>query len=111
MSMTEQELTARTMKRVKRIHTLRKFINPFAFKVYALGISSVAILSFVSVSQVIKNAAHIATFEQFISFTTSAFLNTETAAQVLSLTILLVVVLALKDIGANLKRGALAAAH
>lgn len=76
-------LEKKIMRRVCWSCYLRRAINPFMVKIYALVAILVSIISTVSVANIIENTAHITNIAGLYSFYASAFANTEVIVQAL----------------------------
>lgn len=80
--MKQNILKKKIMRRVYTIYLLKKIINPFAFKVYALAISVTGVVSLVSVTDILANIPNLGSSSIF-NFSYNAFVNTEITVQAL----------------------------
>ena len=93
-----ERLKERIMRRVRAVYYLRMFVNPFAFKMYALIFVFAAVASLTSIEQIILNMEGINNAAAFYGFARAAFANTESVVQVLSSGALILSILALLDL-------------
>ncbi len=100
-----KKLESRIMRRVYFIWTARKMVSPRAFKAYALVAFSFALVSSVSVTNVIANAPEFSNVAKNIRFFVNATTGTDTAVQLLLIGIFLAVVLLLRDFTERELRG------
>lgn len=86
------------MRRIYTVYLLKKVINPFAVKLYVFLAFVLSVSSLVSVPDIINNSRSISGINQLVSFSTTAFINTEFSVQILSVAITLVIIWMLYDV-------------
>ena len=91
------------MGRVHRIHVLRQYVNRTTLKMYGAGVIFGVLMGTVSLTNIYANMPSLATPANFIDFILRAVVNTDALVQVLVVGLMLVSVLALRDIKSNLK--------
>lgn len=91
------------MKRVRRIHILRRFINRTTIKAYSTAGLLAVLLSTVSVANVYANMPSVLSPGNFISFIYHAALNTEVLVQITLVSIVFVLFLTVRDIVRNMQ--------
>jgi len=92
------QLKKRIMRRVYTTFLIRKILSPLAVKMYVLAAFVGFSVQFVSVGNVVANMPRLTDLSALYNFSTSAFLNTEFAMQILSAGVLVAIFLLLKDI-------------
>lgn len=92
------QLKKKIMRRVYLAYFLRKAFNPLTMKAYLIVSFAGFIASQVSLANVVANMPSVTNISALYLFSTSAFLNTEFAIQLLSVGVLIAIFLLLKDI-------------
>lgn len=105
-----QKIEGRIMRRVYFIWLARRMASPRAFKVYSLVAFSFALLSSVSVTNVIANAPEFSNVARNIRFFVNAATGADTTIQFLLIGIFLAVVLLARDFMPRDLRSAIASA-
>lgn len=80
--MKNSALSRRIMRRIYAVYVLRRVTSPTAFRVYSLAAFSAAMVSLVSVGNIIANLPTGSVFALY-DFSLYAFMHTELAVQLL----------------------------
>ncbi|HCC05270.1 TPA: hypothetical protein DEP58_03105 [Patescibacteria group bacterium] len=92
------------MARVRRIHSLRRFMHPTMMKVYSGFLLFGTLGSMVSIANVLANMPSVTSPAQVVSFTLNAVVHTEMFVQFVVVGIGVVCALLIRDILQNLKQ-------
>ena len=89
------------MKRVRRVHFLRQYINRTTLKLYGAGILAGTLAGVVSISNVFANMPSLTTPGHIAQFFMNAVMHTELMVQALVVGLVIVTALTIYDIGKN----------
>lgn len=90
------------MKRVERIHYLKRIINPLMLKMYGLLLATAGMLSLVSIKNVLLNMPSFFDMPNTYHFFVSALQDTELSVQAIFAVLCVLVVLFVRDAVRNL---------
>jgi hypothetical protein len=92
------------MKRVRRIHTLRRFLNPTTYKMYGTGVLGAVLFSMVSVPSVLSNMLSLHSPFVALEYFIKSALQTELLVQFILVSMCLACVLVVRDIAKMTKQ-------
>ncbi|NBD73644.1 hypothetical protein GVX82_01220 [Patescibacteria group bacterium] len=104
--MSSSQLHSAVMRRVRRIHLLKRLLAPRALRAYALLLCAVAAAPFVSPASVLQNLARTGDLRAVPDYASGAFLGTEFVVQCALLAALILLGWMARDLGATLAASA-----
>lgn len=93
------------MARVRRIHTIRRFMHPTLLKVYGGVLLMGVLASTVSLANIFANMSSLATPAQVVRFIVAAVTHTEVVVQIITGGVVVLCILLVRDIVKNSKQG------
>lgn len=85
------------MKRVHRMYYLKKALSPLALKLYGAALIVAALVSLVSVRDIIANMPSLASISDMYLFLSVAIMHTETTVQLALAVFILLAALSVRD--------------
>ena len=86
------------MSRVRAVYLARQIIKPFAMQIIGLSVLSIALLSLISIPNVIGNTLKLPSLGYAPEYLAKAFVHTQTFVQVISLLALGLTLLVFKNL-------------
>ena len=97
------EMETVIIARVKRIHTMKRYLNPVSLKIYGTLGLYLTLTSLVSLANVYANMPSLMTPKECLTFVYLALVRTDIAVQVVLLALVVTFTLFVRDITQNLK--------